>query len=184
MDVELEDNKPHYYGRESNRHALADAWVMKTAEMTSNGQQYHTRTHLGRLLNIGDTVMGFDLANANVNNEHLDAIKSEDLPDIILVKKVFGDKMKRHKKRKWKLNRLNMDKDGASVATSDDKEYLDFLEDLEEDPKAREHVNIYKDPKKMISVEADESDNENMPQISLQEMLDDLHIRDEPMDDN
>ena len=52
--------------------------------------------------------------------------------------------MKRHKKRTWKLNRLNIDKDSASVASSQDKDYLDFLEDLEEDPKARENVNIFK----------------------------------------
>ena len=52
--------------------------------------------------------------------------------------------MKRHKKRKWKLNRLNIDKDNASVATNEDKEYLDFLEDIEEDPKSRENINFYK----------------------------------------
>ena len=62
----------------------------------------------------------------------------------ILIKKIYGDRLKRHKKRKWKLNRLNIDKDGASVATNEDKEYLDFLEDLEEDPKSRENINIYK----------------------------------------
>lgn len=61
-----------------------------------------------------------------------------------MIKKVYGDKLKRHKKRQWKLNRLNMDKEGGSVATIDDKDYLDFLEDLEEDPKARENINIYK----------------------------------------
>ena len=42
------------------------------------------------------------------------------------------------------MNRLNVDKEGASVATSEDKDYLDFLEDIEEDPKVREHINIYK----------------------------------------
>ena len=91
--------------------------------------------------------------------------------------------MKRHKKRPWRLNRLNVDKDNASVASSQDKDYLDFLEDLEEDPKARENVNIYKDPKKMMAVEAlnDTGDNENLPQISLQEMLDDLNLNDDPM---
>ena len=60
------------------------------------------------------------------------------------MKKLYGDRQKRHKKRNWKLNRLNIDKDGASVASSQDKDYLDFLEDLEEDPKARENINIYK----------------------------------------
>ncbi len=62
----------------------------------------------------------------------------------ILIKKLYGDRQKRHKKRNWKLNRLNIDHDGESLATIDDKEYLDFLEDLEEDPKNREHINIYK----------------------------------------
>ena len=159
---------------------------MKASEMTTNaGQQHHTKTHLGHLLNVGDSALGFDFANANVNDENLDAIKPENLPDVVLVKKMFGDKVKRHKKRQWKLNRLNVDKgDEGSLASVEDKDYLDFLEDLEEDPKARENVNIYKDPRKMTSVEAagaEESDNDNAPQISLQEMLDDMHLNDDPM---
>ena len=145
MDIEVDENKPHVYGKESNKHEIADAWVIKTSDMIKNGgQQVHTKTHLGHLLNVGDTALGFDFANANVNDENLDAIKPENMSDVVLVKKLYGDKLKRHKKRKWKLNRLNVDKDGASVATSDDKDYLDFLEDIEEDPKVREHINIYK----------------------------------------
>lgn len=136
------------------------------------------------MLNIGDTALGFDLANSNVNNEHLDAIKPENLPDVILVKKIYGDKLLRHKKRKWRLNRLPIQKDGASVGTIDDKEYLDFLEDLEEDPKSRENINIYKDQRKILNVENEDSDCDNVPQISLQEMLDDLRLTDEPMDDS
>jgi nonsense-mediated mRNA decay protein 3 len=34
-----------------------------------------------------------------------------------------------------------------------------------------------------INVETEETDDENMPKISLQEMLDDLHINDDPMGD-
>jgi nonsense-mediated mRNA decay protein 3 len=123
---------------------MADAWVIKTSELTKSAQQQHTKTHLGRLLNPGDVALGFDLANTNVNDDNLDAAKADSLPDVVLVKKVYGDKEMRHRKRKWRLNRLNVDKDAASVATIDDKDYLDFLEDLEEDPKARENVNIYK----------------------------------------
>ena len=118
--------------------------MIKTADMTKTNQQQHTKTHLGRLLNPGDIALGFDLTNTNVNDENLDLIKPENLPDVVLVKKIYGDKQARHKKRKWRLNRLNIDKEGGSVATIDDKDYLDFLEDLEEDPKARENVNIYK----------------------------------------
>ena len=145
MDIEVDENRPHVYGRESQKHELADAWVLKTSEMLSSAQQQrHTKTHLGHLLNVGDTALGFDFANTNVNDENLDAIKPENLPDVVLVKKLYGDKLKRHKKRTWKLNRLNMNKDGGSVATIEDKDFLDFLEDLEEDPKVREQINIYK----------------------------------------
>jgi nonsense-mediated mRNA decay protein 3 len=156
---------------------------MKTSDMSTNGKQYHTKTHLGRLLNIGDTALGFDLANANVNDDNFDAIKPENLPDVVLVKKLYGDKLKRHKNRKWKLNRLNMDKEGGSVATIDDKDYLDFLEDLEEDPKARENVNIYKDERKVGASEEPLDESENFPKIELQEMIDELNVRDEPMDE-
>ena len=58
------------------------------------------------------------------------------------------------------------------------KDYEDFLQDLEEDPAYREGVNIYKDSK--ISVEPaitdDEGGDEERPKISLQEMLDDLNL--------
>jgi nonsense-mediated mRNA decay protein 3 len=51
--------------------------------MTTGGKQYHTKTHLGHLLNIGDTALGFDLANSNVNDDNLDAVKPENLPDVV-----------------------------------------------------------------------------------------------------
>ncbi len=39
------------------QHMLAEVWVQKTSEMDS-GHQYHCRTFLGHLLNIGDLVLG------------------------------------------------------------------------------------------------------------------------------
>lgn len=53
--------------------------------MVVNCKQIHTKTHLGHLLNVGDSVLGFDIANANVNNEHVDAVKPENLPDVVSV---------------------------------------------------------------------------------------------------
>ena len=41
------------------------------------------KTHLGYLLNIGDSALGFDFANANINDENLDSIKPENLPDVV-----------------------------------------------------------------------------------------------------
>ncbi len=119
----------------------------------------------------------FDLVNCNVNNEHFDKLNQENLPEVILVKKLFADKSVRNRRRKWKLRHL--DQDGMDV-TSVNRDYNDFLEDLEEDPMFRQNVNIYKDEKR-IAVQVGEAD-EDLPQITLEEMLDDLHL-DEPSPD-
>lgn len=57
--------------------------------------------------------------------------------------------------------------------TDDERQYQDFLEDLEEDEAIRKHVNIYRDA--TIPVESD-TDDEGAPRISLTEMLEDLQI--------
>nr|XP_022296882.1 uncharacterized protein LOC111106472 [Crassostrea virginica] len=58
------------------------------------------------------------------------------------------------------------------------RDYTYFLEDLEEDHTTRQYVNIYKDQSK-IAVDITDTEDEDLPQISLQEMLDDLHIADD-----
>lgn len=64
-------------------------------------------------------------------------------------------------------------------------EYNDFLEDLEEDPELRKNVNVYKDASKVagqMAVDDQDSvaDSQDIPQITLAEMLDDLDIASEP----
>lgn len=60
---------------------------------------------------------------------------------------------------------------------------MEFLEDLEADPAMRQNVNIFKDPNNInIPVDADDVDDPNAPHITLEEMLDDLQIEDDPMD--
>ncbi len=59
----------------------------------------------------------FDLKNCNVNDRHLESVTSLDrVPDVVLVKKVFGDKARRNRWRKWKLKRMY--KDDASSKTN------------------------------------------------------------------
>lgn len=172
VDIIPEKDKPHRTPV-SNKHVLADLWVAKMSDLGVNDQQYFCKTHLGHLLNPGDTVLGFDFTNANLNNWDVEKVKAEKLPDVVVVKKLFGDKTARNRKRRWKLRHLNdnMYPDTAS----NERDYTDFLEDLEEDPSYRQNINIYKDASK-VSVENVESDDEGLPQISLQEMLDDLNI--------
>jgi nonsense-mediated mRNA decay protein 3 len=159
---------------ESQRHQLADVWVVRATDLGKNDEQLHCRSHLGHLLNPADTVLGFDVRNANVNEPNFEKMKTERIPDVVLVKKVYADSNKRARKRKWTLKRLDGDtaaEDGESVI----RDYNDFLEDLEEDPAYRQNVNIYKGTGgACMPVDTDETDDEDFPRVSLAEMLDDL----------
>ena len=55
------------------------------------------------------------------------------------MKKVY-DRQKRRRQRKWRLKR--MANRTASVSTDDDN-YNQFLEDLEEDQEMRQNIDIY-----------------------------------------
>ncbi|XP_066565468.1 60S ribosomal export protein NMD3 [Amia ocellicauda] len=172
MDIEIiRDRKQGAgAGMRSNKHTLAEVWVQKTSEMNTN-QQYHCWTYLGHLLNHGDLVLGFDLANANVNDEFVNKMNPHHVPDVVLIKKSY-DRNRRQKRRNWKLK--EMDKDREGMDTDDERQYQDFLEDLEEDEALRKNINIFRDASK-IPVESD-TDDDGAPRISLMEMLEDLKI--------
>ncbi|XP_064418298.1 60S ribosomal export protein NMD3 isoform X2 [Latimeria chalumnae] len=157
-------------GMRSSKHMLADTWVQKTSELNTD-QQYHCRTHLGHLLTHGDLVLGFDLANSNINDELVNKMNPHEVPDVVLIKKRF-DRSKRLHRRNWKLKGLEREKEGMD--TDEERQYQDFLEDLEEDEVIRKNVNIYRDASK-IPIESD-TDDDGAPRISLAEMLDDLCI--------
>lgn len=56
------------------------------------------------------------------------------------------------------------------------RDYTDFLEDLEEDPQYRTNVNIYCDQTKVVTIAGAADEEEDLPQVGLEEMLDDLII--------
>lgn len=66
---------------------LADAQVARVADLGSNDTTYHVRTHLGHLLNPGDTALGYDLTRANFVEDELENFvqKGNSLPDVVLV---------------------------------------------------------------------------------------------------
>ena len=108
MDIEIIRERKQFPGQGpiSFKHVVADVWVVKSSELGINDSTIHTKTHLGHLLKVGDEVLGFDLRDANVNNDDFDKLKVDNIPDVVLVKKHFGDKDKRRRMRKWKLKRL------------------------------------------------------------------------------
>jgi len=158
----------------SQKHMLADCWVVRTAELGLTDNTVHCRTFLGHILNVGDSVLGLDLKNSNVNNPELEKMTTDKIPDVVLVKKQYQEKALRNRKRKWKLKHIegfpHMD------TSSIEDEYDAFRTDIEEDPAMRQHVNIYKDKHRIAVDEDEESDDAGCPRITLAEMLDDLDL--------
>ena len=62
---------------------LGDVEVVRAKDFGVNDERFFVRSHLGAFLNAGDTVMGYDLENSNLNVD----FELSDLPDVVLVRK-------------------------------------------------------------------------------------------------
>ena len=116
---------------------------------------YHTRTHLGAILQPGDTALGYFLTRANFNSDAFAALDPSTIPDIVLVKKAYPAKRKKGRTRNWRLKSMAIeagDNEAAGVVgrmgnrdkKKIDEDYEIFLQDLEEDQEMRAGVNLYK----------------------------------------
>ena len=74
--------------------AMKDEDSMDYEGMGSTAQVYHTRTHLGAILQPGDTALGYFLTNSNYNSDHFAELPPARVPDIILVKKTYPNRRK------------------------------------------------------------------------------------------
>ena len=115
---------------------------------TSDWENFEIKTNMGDILNEGNTVLGYDLTSLNLNGEIENEKALANAPDVILVKKIYPDR-KKNKKRIWKLKHLEKEEENASnyhknSVQQKEKEYDEFLDELEVDPDLRAHVNLYK----------------------------------------
>ncbi|KIJ36975.1 hypothetical protein M422DRAFT_232171 [Sphaerobolus stellatus SS14] len=124
-------------------------------------QVYHTRTHLGGILQPGDSAMGYHLSGSNFNSDEFAALSPDRIPDVILVKKAYPAARKKHKTRAWRLKSMAKEveeesgpdnrkgvigKLGGRDQKKVEQDYEIFLRDLEEDTEMRSAVNLYKTP--------------------------------------
>ena len=152
----------------------------------SSSQIFHTRTHLGAILQPGDTVLGYFLSNSNYNSEDFANLPQDRIPDVMLVKKTYPNRRKKNRSRKWKLRSIAKEP-GEEGETSSargaigrlggrdrkkvEEDYEIFLRDLEEDPELRSGINLYKaeEPK----METDVPDRKTKKKIQFAMEVDD-----------
>ncbi|VDD81768.1 unnamed protein product [Mesocestoides corti] len=109
MDVEADDchtNERSVSSVDPSVGALkpAGAWVVPSAHLGAEGdegEQVYVRTHLGNILKIGDSVIGLDLRNANVNHSDFEAIPEEKRPLVVLIQRMCNSttRQRRHRRR-------------------------------------------------------------------------------------
>ncbi|KAI9500991.1 ribosome-binding protein [Coemansia spiralis] len=177
-------------GPRAGRFALADVTIQRMADVGKNDNVVIVRSHLGNMLNFGDMVLGYDLLTANINDEYYEKLNPDDIPSVVLVKKTYPERRRKRKPRNWKLKSLNKD-EGELVPKKQEQEKLEvdfetFLRDLEEDPELRQSINLYKDNSAatntagaMESDMDDDDDEGELPEVPLEELLDDLKIADD-----
>lgn len=96
-------------GKVSERHVVSDMWLTRASELGINDNTVHTRSHLGHLLKPGDSVLCYNLEDANINDDNFDKLNKDHVPDLIIVKKFYSDSNDRKNRRVWKLQHLSED---------------------------------------------------------------------------
>lgn len=160
-------------GQVRGRHVLADAQVVRASSSSANRMDedgmgddgiFHTRTHLGAILQPGDTVLGYHLTNANFNNSEFESLNQDRIPDVILVKKTYPNRRRKSRPRNWKLRSIAKEAEDATEGSNVvgrgalgrrggvdqknvERDYELFLRDLEEDKEMRAAINLYKSDK-------------------------------------
>ena len=145
----------------TNGDIARDDGMMDYESSGLTNQVFHTRTHLGAILQPGDTALGYFLTNSNYNSDHFATLPASRIPDIILVKKSYPNRRKKSKARNWKLRSIAKEagEDGETSGARGaigrmggrdqkkvEQDYELFLRDLEEDPELRSGINLYKAP--------------------------------------
>eukprot|EP01022_Parablepharisma_sp_SALTPOND_P017866 TRINITY_DN2901_c4_g1_i1.p3 TRINITY_DN2901_c4_g1~~TRINITY_DN2901_c4_g1_i1.p3 ORF type:complete len:566 (+),score=39.86 TRINITY_DN2901_c4_g1_i1:9070-10767(+) len=133
---------------EAANYCYADVELQRITDFGENDNRFYAKTHLGNVLKIDDHVLCYDLESLNVHE--IEGLKKS-LPDIIIVKKKHIKKRggAKQKKRIWKLKHIEKEamedtKANKKLEERNEKDYEEFLEEIEEDPEFRSNINLFR----------------------------------------
>jgi len=153
---------------------LAEVQICKEEELGED-KIICIKTHLGNILQPGDSAWGYDIKNGNFNDPSVTSYQN--LPDVILVKKFYE---KRKKNRQWKLRTLKkkaQDKETKTDIQKKEEDYEAFLNEIEEDENIKSKIDLFKN-KNVKSTKNEEGDSE-LPEINEDELLDEDKVIEE-----
>jgi hypothetical protein len=98
--------------------------IARESDLGGNDTTYRVLTHMGHLLQPGDSVLGYDLCRAIVDDEILERLTFQP-PDIVLVKKIYPDKVKNASKKQKRRNRRGKAKQEKPSAIPEEHEEIE-----------------------------------------------------------
>lgn len=149
------------------------------SDLGSNDRTFFTVTHLGHVLQVGDTVAGYDLSAHNFNDADLASMAGKSVrSEIILVRKTYPERRKLGKRRKFRLAKMEVEELAErerALRARNERNLDEFMQDLEEDRDLRAQVTLYRDPSRMDMSES-EADENHIGVDELVDMVDNLQL--------
>eukprot|EP01091_Cochliopodium_minus_P006495 TRINITY_DN1641_c0_g1_i3.p2 TRINITY_DN1641_c0_g1~~TRINITY_DN1641_c0_g1_i3.p2 ORF type:complete len:195 (-),score=63.70 TRINITY_DN1641_c0_g1_i3:26-610(-) len=184
-------------GPKFGKFALAEIQLAKIDEMSSTGKSYFAYTHLGNILECGSHVWGYLTETCVYNDSDIQSVKGH-LPSVVVISKSYPKRRKRKNTRYWKLKSMTKDEDQHKKNDSKkrEKDYEEFLDELDQEPELRSEINLYRVPNteriynerniktdEMQDSGEDEDDNDvdedDFPEVKLSELMNDMSINNE-----
>jgi nonsense-mediated mRNA decay protein 3 len=151
----------------------------------ASSQIYHTRTHLGGILQPGDTALGYFLTHSNFNSPAFESLDPSRVPDVILVKKSYPNRRKKSagRARPWKLKSIAKEaEDNADAGIGRgalgrrggvdqkkvEQDYEVFLRQIEEDEEMRAAINLYKNADVPVTVPVEQKKGKKQSQYRME----------------
>ena len=180
---------------------MADVEVARSSDFGVNDTTFFVKTHLGNILQAGDTALGYDLTNLQIVDPEMEKYSGKHqgvVPDVFLVKKSYAESRRRRRERgvarNWRLQRMQVEEDeetqqrsrGSADRMAQDEEL--FYQELEEDEETRAQVQIFKDENAVnanVTAAAgdDDDDDDDAPEVPIEELLDELTLLQRQADD-
>ena len=149
------------------KHKIIEVEVARAEKVGVDGNSFHIKTHLGNILRVGDTVLGYDMVQMINNAADYDSLDKNTTSDVVLVKKIYPEISKPGRKRIFKLERMQIEKN--------DKGFEEFLDEVEQDPDMRVNMNLYRNPEVKEEVKCED---ETFPGVKLEELIGALSLED------
>jgi len=167
-------------GHVRGKYGLAEVTVARASDLGKNDITFNTVTHLGHILQYGDSVAGYDLSTINVNDADMEALKGKTVrSEVVLVKKLYPQRRRKHRRRHWGLQKLNIEAN-ESHRIDEHKRHVnneEFMRDLEEDPELRSQIDLFRVPGVSLAqgeqdMDEEEETEKDFPEVQMSELVD------------